>query len=82
MHVSLHDLPLYQDLSKNDAWPSYLGQMIDGEYSWVTKNVSRLNLPADLEPYLQSAIRLWETAAIVGGNRCQHFCRIFVARNP
>ena len=73
MHVSLHDLPLYQDLSKNDAWPSYLGQMIDGEYSWVTKNVSRLNLPADLEPYLQSAIRLWETAAIVGGNRCQHF---------
>lgn len=73
MPISLHELPLYQDLSKNDAWPSYLGQMIYGEFSWVVNNISRLNLSPELEPYLQSSIRLWETAAIVGGNRCQHF---------
>lgn len=70
----IHQLPLFaEDLAKNDSWPSYIGQMLDAEFSWVAKNKASLNLPADLEPYFVRAIRLWEMAAVVSANRAQLF---------
>jgi len=71
---AIHQLPLFaEDLAKDDSWPSYIGQMLDAEFTWVSKNKADLNLPAELVPYFATAVGLWEMAAVVSANRAQHF---------
>lgn len=71
--TAIHDLPLFKRLGESDHWPSYLGQMIDAEYIWVRVQQQVLHLPAYIQPYFNTVLNLWETAAVVAGNGAQHF---------
>lgn len=73
MPVSIHELPLFKELESSDHWYGYLAQMIDAEFAWVRAQHNTLSLPPELQPYFDTSLYLWQTAAVVAGNGAQHF---------
>lgn len=71
--IPLIKLPLYDFLNPSPYWYGLLPEIVCIQGEWIQKHITKLNLPANLAPYVKNAINQHHTALIVAGNNRAYF---------
>lgn len=73
VQLPLIKLPLYEYLNGSEYWYGLIPELICIQGNWIQGHITKLNLPANLAPYLKNAISQHHTALMIAGNDLAYF---------